>query len=59
VDGSGAVRQRLLDMGILPGVTIEVERVAPAGDPLWIRLQGYQLSLRRAEAKAIAIEAIV
>jgi ferrous iron transport protein A len=45
-------------MGILPGVAIDVERVAPAGDPLWIRLQGYQLSLRRAEADAIAIDAI-
>ena len=58
VDGSGPIRQRLLDMGILPGVSIDVERVAPAGDPLWIRLQGYQLSLRRAEAEAIGIESV-
>ncbi len=57
VDGSGAIRQRLLDMGILPGVPIDVERVAPAGDPMWIRLQGFQLSLRRAEAEAIAVDA--
>ncbi|MCK4776360.1 MAG: FeoA domain-containing protein, partial [Candidatus Krumholzibacteria bacterium] len=56
VDGSGAIRQRLLDMGILPGVPIDVERVAPAGDPMWIRLQGFQLSLRRAEADAIAVD---
>lgn len=56
VDGSGAIRQRLLDMGILPGVPIDVERVAPAGDPMWIRLQGFQLSLRRAEADAIGVD---
>ena len=55
VNGSGAIRQRLLDMGILPNVSIHIERIAPAGDPLWIRLQGFQLSLRRAEADAIMV----
>ena len=55
VEGDGAIRQRLLDMGVLPNVIIEMERLSPAGDPLWIRLQGTQLSLRRKEASAIRI----
>ncbi len=55
VGGKGAVRQRILDMGILPGVKVRVERVAPAGDPIWIRVQGFQLSLRRAEARSIQL----
>jgi len=55
INGYGAIRQRLLDMGILPDITIEVERLAPAGDPIWIRLQGFQLSLRRKEAECIVV----
>ena len=55
VNGKGAIRQRLLDMGILPNVSIEMERVAPGGDPLWIKLHGFQLSLRRAEADAVMV----
>ena len=53
--GHGAIRQRLLDMGILPDVDITVERVAPTGDPVWIKLQGFQLALRRTEAAAIIV----
>ena len=56
VDGSGAVRQRLLDMGILPNVQVEVQRVAPAGGPVWIRFEGTQLTLRRSEARAVLVE---
>ncbi len=55
VKGRGAIRQRLLDMGILPGVSIEVERVAPKGGPVWIKLQGFPLSLRRREADTVLI----
>lgn len=55
VNGRGAIRQRLLDMGILPKTLIEVERVAPAGDPIWIKLEGFQLSLRRKEAEAVMV----
>ncbi len=55
VGGQGAVRQRILDMGILPGVEVRVERMAPAGDPIWIRIGGFQLSLRRAEAESIQV----
>lgn len=56
VDCHGAVRQRLLDMGILPGTRIEVARMAPAGDPVWIKLEGYELALRISEAKAVSVE---
>jgi DtxR family Mn-dependent transcriptional regulator len=57
INGAGAIRQRLLDMGLLPDVLIEVQRVAPAGDPIWIKLQGFQLSLRKSEAAAVLVEA--
>ena len=55
VGATGALRQRLLDMGILPNTTIDLERFGLGGDPLWIRCQGARLALRRAEAKAIRI----
>ena len=58
VGGEGAVRQRILDMGILPGVSVRVERVAPTGDPIWIRVQGFQLSLRRQEAQSIQLSVV-
>ena len=57
VNGTGAVRQRMLDMGILPDVLVEVERVAPAGDPIWIKIQGFQLSLRLKEAATVMVVA--
>ncbi len=56
VNAFGAIRQRLLDMGLLPAVTVQVERTAPTGDPIWIRFQGTQLALRREEAKAVRVE---
>lgn len=55
VQAQGAIRQRLLDMGLLPRARIQVERVAPAGEPVWIRLQGTQLALRRREAEAVLV----
>jgi len=55
IDADGAVRQRLLDMGILPDTVIEFQRTAPAGDPVWIRVQGYQLSMRRGEADTVHV----
>lgn len=58
VNGHGAIRQRLLDMGVFPRVEIEVERVAPAGDPIWIKLQGYQISLRLNEAASVMVTKI-
>lgn len=57
VNCQGAVRQRLLDMGILPGVHLKLARIAPAGDPVWIQLQGYELALRKSEASQVSVEA--
>ncbi len=54
--GSGAVQQRLLEMGIGEGVTIDVLRFAPLGDPMMIRVRGFLLALRKTEAALIEIE---
>ena len=56
VGGSGQVHRRILDMGVIPPATVEVERIAPMGDPIWIRLRGYQLSLRKEEAPNVHVE---
>lgn len=56
ISGSGQVHRRILDMGVIPKTTVEVERVAPMGDPIWIRIKGYSLSLRKAEAANISVE---
>ncbi|MAE72303.1 MAG: hypothetical protein CME06_17775 [Gemmatimonadetes bacterium] len=56
VNARGAIRQRLLDMGILPQAKVELERVAPAGEPVWIKLDGTQLALRRQEAEAVLVD---
>lgn len=55
VNAKGAVRQRLLDMGLLPDVVARMERVAPTGDPVWISLEGSQIALRRKEAGSVII----
>ena len=55
VNGRGAVRQRLLEMGVLPESSIQVERVAPTGEPIWVKLHGTQLALRRLEAEAVVV----
>lgn len=56
--GTGAIRQRLLDMGITKGTLIRVERHAPLRDPLHIKVKGYSLALRMAEAKMIEVESV-
>ena len=56
VDGSGGVAQRLLEMGLTQGTEVEVVRFAPLGDPLEIRLWGYLLSLRKADARRVVLE---
>ena len=55
VEADGALRQRLLDMGVLPNTVIDVERVGLGGDPFWVRCQGARLALRRSEAGSIAV----
>jgi len=56
VGGGGALRRRSLDMGVIPGAEVEVERVAPLGDPIEIKIKGYHLSLRKEEAANIYVE---
>ena len=56
VSGSGSTHRRLLDMGPVSGTEIEVQRVAPLGDPIEIKIKGYDLSLRKEEATKIQVE---
>ena len=56
VGGEREVRRRLLDMGVIPRTAVAMERTAPLGDPVWIRLKGYQLSLRKDEAASVFVE---
>ena len=54
--GEGAVKRRIMDMGITKGVEIYVRKVAPLGDPIEITVRGYELSLRKADAESIEVE---
>ncbi len=54
--GEGAVKRRIMDMGITKGVEIYVRKVAPLGDPIEVMVRGYELSLRKADAEMIEIE---
>jgi ferrous iron transport protein A len=56
VSGETGLRRRLLEMGVLPGTAIEVVRIAPLGDPIEVRLRGYSLSIRRDDARIVAVE---
>ena len=56
VRGEGAVKRRIMDMGITKGVEIYVRKVAPLGDPIEINVRGYELSLRKADAEMIEVE---
>ncbi len=56
VNGQGALRDRLLDMGLTPRTEVMVRKVAPMGDPIEITLRGYELTLRIDDAKMIEIE---
>ncbi|MCA9708638.1 MAG: ferrous iron transport protein A [Myxococcales bacterium] len=55
VSGSGGVAVRLLEMGFVPGTRVELVKRAPLGDPLELRIRGYHLSLRRAEAALVRV----
>lgn len=54
--GEGAVKRRIMDMGITKGVEVHVRKVAPLGDPLEITVRGYELSIRKADAEMIEVE---
>ena len=53
--GEGAVRRRIMDMGITKNVQIHIRKVAPLGDPFELRVRGYELSIRKADAEMIEI----
>ena len=54
--GEGAVKRRIMDMGLTKGVEVHIRKVAPLGDPLEVTVRGYELSLRKADANMIEIE---
>lgn len=56
VTGEASLRRRLLEMGLIPGIVIKVEGVAPLGDPVEVRVRGYLLTLRRNEAASVFVE---
>lgn len=58
IDSRGETNKRIVEMGVTPGTIIEVERIAPLGDPMDIRVKGYHLTLRKAEAEGIEVEPI-
>lgn len=56
VSGEGAIKRRIMDMGITKGIEIFVRKVAPLGDPVEITVRGYELSVRKADAELIEVE---
>ena len=56
LQGEGAVKRRIMDMGITKGVEVYVRKVAPLGDPIEVTVRGYELSLRKADAEMIEVE---
>jgi ferrous iron transport protein A len=56
IRGEGAVKRRIMDMGITKGVEVYVRKVAPLGDPVEVTVRGYELSLRKADAEMVEVE---
>ncbi len=56
LNGAGALRRRIMDMGITKGIEVKVQKVAPLGDPIEITVRGYELSLRKEDAANIEVE---
>ncbi len=56
LNGEGAVKRRIMDMGITKGAEVFVRKVAPLGDPIEVRIRGYELSLRKADAELIQVD---
>ncbi len=56
IHGEGAIKRRIMDMGITKGIEIYVRKVAPLGDPVEITIRGYELSLRKADAEMVEVE---
>ena len=56
IHGEGALKRRIMDMGITKGVDVHIRKVAPLGDPVEITVRGYELSIRKADAEMIEVE---
>lgn len=56
LDGEGAIKRRIMDMGITKGTDVYIRKVAPLGDPIEVTVRGYELSLRKADAEMITVE---
>ena len=56
IHGEGAVRRRIMDMGLTKGVDVRVRKVAPLGDPIQLNVRGYELSIRKADAEMVEVE---
>lgn len=54
--GEGAVKRRIMDMGLTKGVEVQIRKVAPLGDPVEVTVRGYELSIRKADAEMIEVE---
>ena len=54
--GEGAIKRRIMDMGLTKGVEVSVRKVAPLGDPVEVTVRGYELSLRKADAEMVEVE---
>ena len=58
INGEGAVKRRIMDMGITRGVQVHIRKVAPLGDPVELTVRGYELSIRKADADIIEVERV-
>ena len=56
IHGEGAVRRRIMDMGLTQGVSVPVRKVAPLGDPIQLNVRGYELSIRKADADMVEVQ---
>ncbi len=56
INGDGALKRRIMDMGVTKGIEIYVRKVAPLGDPVEVTVRGYELSIRKADAELIEVE---
>ena len=56
LNGEGAVKRRIMDMGLTKGVSVYVRKVAPLGDPIQVTVRGYELSIRKADAEMVEVE---
>ena len=54
--GEGAVKRRIMDMGLTKGVSVQIRKVAPLGDPIEVTVRGYELSIRKADAEMIEVD---